>query len=133
MKEKNVALRGYSLASILVAIVAASLLSACGSSGPVSASQGLTCSNYALHGTGNYRNEESVRVEVSNSTGHAAIYAVGVALTGARNGNAPASSTVVTVSGAVASHASGLLGRKVLTTGPIQRCRVTHITSQSES
>ena len=127
------ALRGYSLVSALLAVAAASLLSACGSSGPASASQGLSCTNYALHGTGQYHNEESVRVEVSNSTGHAAMYAVDVTLTGSRDGNASASSTVVTISGAVASHASGLLGRKVLTAGPIQRCRVTRITSQSES
>jgi hypothetical protein len=127
------ALRSYSLASVLAAVAAACTLSACGSSGPASASPGLTCSNYALHGTGNYRNEESVRVEVSNSTAHAAMYAIDVALTGSRDGAAKGSSTLVTVSGAVAPHASGLLGRKVLTAGPIQRCRVTHISSQSES
>jgi len=123
-----VALRRYSLVSVLVAIAAASLLSGCGSSGPASASPGLTCSNYALHGTGNYRNEESVRIQVTNSSAHATVYAIDVTLTGKGEG-----ATLVTVSGAVASHASGLLGRKVLTTEPIQQCRVTHITSQSES
>jgi len=128
-----VALRGYSLVSVLVAVGAASLLSACGSSGPASASPGLTCSNYALHGAGVYRNEESVRIEVSNSTAHAALYAIDVTLTGKADGTAKPSATLVTVSGAVASHASGLLGRKVLTTEPIQQCRVTRITSQSES
>lgn len=127
-------LRGYSLVSVLVAAAAASLLSACGSSGPASASPGLTCSNYVLHGTGNYRNEESVRIEVTNSSAHAALYAIDVTLTGKGNGTSKASTTtLVMVSGAVASHASGLLGRKVLTTEPIQQCRVTHITSQSES
>lgn len=126
-------MRGYCLARGLVAVAAMGVLSACGSSGPVSASPGLSCSNYALHGTGLYHNEESVRVEVSNSTGHATRYAIDVTLTGSGAGTARPPATLVTVSGAVASHASGLLGRKVLTTGPIQRCRVTRITRQSVS
>jgi ABC-type glycerol-3-phosphate transport system substrate-binding protein len=127
------ALRGKGLACVLIALAAVSGLSACGSSGPASASSGLSCSNYALHGTGQYHNEESVRVQVSNSTAHAALYAVDVTLTGSSGGQAKSFSTLVTVSGAVASHQSGLLGRKVLTTGPVQRCRVTRITSQSGS
>jgi hypothetical protein len=136
MRGRIVALRSYSRASVLgaVAVAAACLLSGCGSSGPASASPGLTCSNYALHGAGVYRNEESVRIEVSNTTTHAALYAIDVTLTGKGDGTSKApATTLVTVSGAVASHASGLLGRKVLTTEPIQQCRVTHITSQSES
>ena len=131
MREKIVMLRGYGLMSGLVAVFLISALSGCGGSASVQSSPGLSCSNYPLHGAGKYHNEASVRVEVSNSTAAPARYAIDVILTAAANGSAVTPSTLVTIHGSLASHASGQLSRKLLTTDAIQRCRVTHITQQS--
>jgi hypothetical protein len=130
MRETIAVLRGYRLAGFLVAISLASVLSACGGSNSVQSSAGVSCNNYSLHGAGKYRNEETIRVEVNNSTAYPVRYAIDVDLTAAKDGP---SDTYVTISGSLASHASGELGRKVLTEDPIQRCQVIHITRQSQS
>lgn len=134
MRERIAVLHGYRLTSSLVALILAGALSACGSSTSVQASPGVSCSNFPLNGTGKYHNEESVRVEVSNSTAHSARYAIDVDLTASHDGPGDAPTTmVVTIHGSLASHASGELGRKLLTGDPIQRCRVTRITQQNGS
>jgi hypothetical protein len=126
-------LRSYRLVSLLVAVALAGALSACGGSASALPAGSVSCTNYALHGAGKYHNEVSVRVEVSNSTAHPARYAVDVALTAGRGAPADAASAHVTIRGSVASHASAELGRKVLTAGPDQRCRVIRITRLSRS
>jgi hypothetical protein len=128
MRERIAVLRGYGLMSCLAAVSVASVLTGCGGSASVQSSPGLSCSNYSLHGAGKYHNEASIRVEISNSTAAPARYAIDVDLT---PGGTP--STLVTIHGSLASHASGELSRKVLTAGPIQRCRVTRVTQQSGS
>jgi hypothetical protein len=133
MREKNAVLRGYGLVGCLAAVTLAGTLSACGGAAPVQSSPGASCSNYPLHGAGSYHNEASIRVEVSNATAHPARYAIDVTLTAAKNASGGASSMHVTIHGSLGSHASGELGRKVLTADLIQRCQVTSITRQSES
>jgi hypothetical protein len=126
--------RGYRPVCLVVAVTLAGTLSACGGSSSVQSSPGVTCTNYVLHGTGSYHNEVSVRVEVSNSTAHPARYAIDVELTtSSHDGPGGASSSRVTIRGSVPSHASAELGRKVLTAGPVQRCRAPRITPLSGS
>jgi len=93
----------------------------------------VSCSNYALSGTGQYRNEASVQVEVSNSTAQAARYAVEVAITTSQGGASAAPSAQVTIEGSVAPRGSTELGRKVLTAYPVQSCRLTRLTRLSGS
>jgi hypothetical protein len=126
-------LRGCRLAAFLAALTLAGALSSCGGSDTAQSAPGLSCTNYALHGTGKYHDEVSVSVKVSNSTTHLARYAIDVALTASHDGPGDAPSTHVTIHGSVASHASTELSRKVLTAGPVQRCRVTRTTRLSGS
>ena len=121
-------LLGYRLTPLLLAVMLAGVLSACGSSDSVVSGQGIRCGNYALQGSGKFRNEVSVRVKVSNPTAHPARYAVDVALTWGHDEHGDAAAARVTIHGSVASHASAELARKVLTARPIRRCRVTRIT-----
>jgi hypothetical protein len=126
--------RGNRLVSSLVAAsLAGGALSACGSSDSAQSGPGLSCTNYALHGTGNYHNEVSVQVKVSNSAPRPARYAVDVTLTAGHDGPQDAAATRVTIYGWVPSHASSELGRKVLTAGTVQSCRVTGITQLGPS
>lgn len=126
-------MRGNGAAWILaVGLGAACALSACGSPS-VPASPGVSCANYVLHGAGQYHNEESVRVRVSNSAAHALSYQVVVTLTGRRNGPGTAATAQITISGSVAPRSSGELARKVLTAGPVERCQLTRVTSQGGS
>ena len=121
--------RGSHLVSTLVAASLLGALSACGgSSDSAQSGPGLSCTNYALHGSGKYHNEVSVQVEVRNSSPHPARYAVGVALTVSHGGPQDPAATSVTVYGLVPSRASSELSRKVLTAATVQRCRVTQIT-----
>jgi hypothetical protein len=120
--------RGTRLVSSLAVASLATALSACGSSDSAAAGPGLSCTNFALHGSGKYHNEVAIRVQVSNSSGQSARYAVGVALTASQD-----AATRVMIYGPVASHASAELDRKVLTTAAVKRCRVTQITQLGPS
>jgi hypothetical protein len=133
MREAIAVLRGYRLAALLAAVTVAGALSSCGGSDSAQSAPGLSCTNYALHGTGKYHDEVSVSVKVSNSTTHLARYAIDVALTASHDGPGDAPSTHVIIHGSVASHASTELSRKVLTADPVQRCRVTRTTRLSGS
>lgn len=118
-----IAVRGYRAASVLVAVSMAGALGACGGgSNAAQSAPGLSCTNYALQSSGTYHNEVSVRVNVTNSTTHRARFAVRVDLT--TSGAQPGS---VTINGSVASRASAVLARKVLTTDRVQGCRVARI------
>ena len=101
----------------------AGALSGCGGSNAVRSDPGSSCVNNALSGSGQYRNEVSVRVDVSNPATHRALYSVRLDLT--TSGSAPP--VQLTITGSVASHASATLARKVLTTGPVQACHVDRI------
>ena len=98
-----------------------------GGSNAAQSAPGLSCTNLALQGSGTYHNEVSVRVNVTNSTTHRARYAVRVDLT--TNGDQPGSTPAVhvTINGSVASGASAVLARKVLTADRVQECRVARI------
>jgi hypothetical protein len=133
MRKGIAVLLGYRLTPLLVAVALASVLSACGSSNSVVSGQGIRCGNYALQGSGKFRNEVSVRVKVSNPTAHPARYAVDVALAGSHGEHGDAAAINVTIHGSVASHASAELARKVLTARAIRRCRVTRVTRLGRS
>jgi hypothetical protein len=119
--------RGYRLAAVLAGAALAATVSACGGTGQVASGPGVSCANYALHGTGRYHNELSVQATVANSTAHPARYAVDVALTVARSGSASTSAATVTIHGSVPPRTSAELSRKVLTAGAVQRCRIAHV------
>jgi hypothetical protein len=129
MREKAV-LRGYRLAGLLVAVTLAGAVSACGQSGPAAptftGASRVSCTNYAIHASGRYHDEVSVRVQASNATARTALFAVDVAMTVSRPGRADAATTV-TVGGPVPSRSSLELGHKVLTVGPVSHCRVTRV------
>lgn len=133
MRGAIAVLRGHRLAALLAAVTVAGALSSCGNSDAAQSAPGLSCTNYALHGTGKYHDEVSVSVKVSNSTTHVASYAIDVALTASHGGPGDPPATHVTIHGSVASHASAELSRKVLTAGPVQRCRLTRTTRLSGS
>jgi hypothetical protein len=111
----------------IVAVLLASLVSACsGSTTATGNSSDVSCANYAIHASGIYHDEVWVRVSVSNPTTEPRRYAVEVALS-VRGGQPGAAPVNVTVNGLVAANSSAELGRKVLTTDAVQRCRVTRL------
>lgn len=114
---------GWRTAGLLVMVGLAAVLSGCGGSAGVRSDPGSSCANNAVSGSGQYRNEVSVRVNVSNPATYRARYSVRVDLT--TGGSAPP--VQLTITGSVASHASVTLARKVLTTGPVQTCHVDRI------
>jgi hypothetical protein len=120
---------GWQTASLLVTVSLASALSGCGGSNAVRSDPGSTCVNNAVSGSGQYRNEVSIRVNVSNPATHPALYSVRMDLT--TSGSAPP--VQLTITGSVASHASALLARKVLTAGPVQACHVDRIVQLRQS
>ncbi len=85
----------------------------------------MSCTNYAIHASGKYHDEVWVRVNVSNATTQPRRYAVDVALSAGQA--AGPGCTHVTVTGLVAANTSAELGRKVLTTDAVQRCRITRL------
>jgi hypothetical protein len=120
--------RAYRMAGLLVAAGLAGTLSACGGgSDAAQSAPGLSCVNYALQGSGAYHNEVSVKVNVRNATTHRARYVVRVDLTSSGGQPASGPSGHVTINGSVASHASAVLARKVLTADRVQSCRVSRI------
>jgi hypothetical protein len=125
--------RGYRVAGLLVMIGLAGALSACGGgSDAAQSAPGLSCVNYALTGSGQYRNEVSVRVHVSNSTTHRARYAVRVDLSASSDPSGPAPVHVM-ITGSIASNASTVLARRVLTADRVQACRVAWIAPAGQS
>jgi hypothetical protein len=119
--------RRQCLTGFLVAAGLAGALTACGGSNAAQSAAGLSCLNYALQGSGQYHNEVSVRVHVKNSTTHLARYTVRVDLTGSGDSSGAAPVHVM-ITGSVASGASAVLARRVLTTDRVQACRVAWIT-----
>lgn len=115
--------------SLLVMVGLAAALSGCGGSNTVRSDPGSTCVNNAISGSGQYSNEVSVRVTVSNPAMHPARYSVRMDLT--TGGSAPP--VVFTITGSIGSHASSVLGRKVLTAGPVQACHVDRIVRLGQS
>jgi hypothetical protein len=116
--------RGWrTTAGLLVMAGLAGALSGCGSSNAVRSDPGSSCVNNAITGSGTYHNEVSVRVTVRNPATHQALYSVRVDLS--TSGSAPP--VQLTITGPVASHASAVLARKVLTTDPVQVCHVDRI------
>jgi hypothetical protein len=114
----------------LVVLVAALLtggVSACSESPATTKPSGVSCTNYAIHASGKYHDEVWVRVNVSNATTQPRHYAVEVALSIRSSQPEAPAATHVTVSGLVAANTSAELGRKVLTTDVVQRCRVTRL------
>jgi hypothetical protein len=129
MRERAV-LRGYRLAGLLVAVILAGAVGACGqsASGPTfTGASGVSCTNYAIHASGRYHDEVSVRVKASNATARTALFAVDVAMTVSRPGRTAAPTAHVTIDGPVPSRSSLELGHKVLTVGPVSHCRVTRV------
>jgi hypothetical protein len=117
---------------LLLAVVLAGAVSGCGHSGSAAAGKsgvsGVSCTSYALAASGKYRDEVSVKVQVSNTATRAARYAIDVEVESSSPKAASDPSAQVTVSGSVAPRSSAELGHKVLTSGPVKRCRVTQVT-----
>jgi hypothetical protein len=127
MKEVRAVPRGYRRASLVAAFILMGTVSACGgNSNAAQSAPGLSCVNYALHGSGKFHNELSVRVKIHNSASQSARYAVAVDLTTSQGATAGGDSHVM-IYGSVASRASAELARKVLTTDTVQRCRLTKV------
>lgn len=126
MIEIGPALRTHRLARMLAVCVLAGAASGCGSSSQPTSAPGVSCTNYPIHASGKYRDEVAVQVAVSNATSSPARFVVTVDLASSK---APGDGTAtqVTIYGLVASHSSAELSRKVLTTGPVQRCRITKL------
>jgi hypothetical protein len=122
--------RGHRPAVLLVTVVLAGTVTACGHSAATPTSTGVagvSCTSYALHGNGRYHDEVSVSVQASNATARSARFAVDVQLSVSRPSRADVTATDVTIHGSVASRSSGELGRKVLTSGTVKQCRVTRV------
>ncbi len=118
--------RGYWLVGLAAAVLT-SAVSACGASTAATGASGVSCTNYAIHASGKYHDEVWVRVNVSNPTTQPAHYAVDVDLSIRKSQPGPAPAMHVTISGLVAANTSAALGRKVLSTDAVQRCRVTKL------
>jgi hypothetical protein len=128
MKEVSAVPRGYRRASFAAAFILIGAVSACGgNSDAAQSAPGLSCVNYALHGSGKFHNELAVQVKIHNSASQAALYVVDVDLTTSHDPAAGGDSHVK-IHGSVASRTSAELARKVLTTDKVQRCRVIKVT-----
>ena len=119
-------MRGYWLVGLAAAVLTGAV-SACGSSTAATSASGVSCTSYAIHASGKYHDEVWVRVNVSNRTTQPAHYAVEVDLSVRKSQPGPAPAMHVTINGLVAANTSAALGRKVLTTDSVQRCRVTKL------
>jgi hypothetical protein len=124
MRSVTAVVRGYLLLGLTAAALA-STVSACSDPPPKTAASDVSCTNYAIHASGNYHDEVWVRVNVSNSTTHPARYAIEVDLSVGNSQAGAGLTRQVTISGLVAAKTSAELGRKVLTTDAVKRCRVT--------
>jgi hypothetical protein len=114
----------------LAAMVLASVMSACGGSAGTPSASTVSCANYAIHGSGKYRDEVWVQVSVSNTSSNAVNYVVDVNLTAADPKGSTTTPAHITVSGLVAAKSSAELSRKVLTVSQVQHCVITGL-SQS--
>ena len=117
------------LASPLAAAILVSAATACGggaaSSGASAAS--VSCNNYAIHGTGKYHDEVWVQVSVSNAATQPVNYTIGVDLTVADPAGSGTPAMHVAITGLVAAKTSAELSRKVLSTGQVRHCQITHL------
>lgn len=124
------ALSGKWLGGALAAMVLATVMSACGGSASTPSASTVSCANYAIHGSGKYRDEVWVQVSVSNSSSIAVNDVVGVNLIPADPKGSTTKSAHITVRGLVAAKSSTELSRKVLTVSQVQHCVITGL-SQS--
>lgn len=123
MRPVTAVVRGYFLLGLTAAALA-SAVSGCSDPPPKTAASGVSCTNYPIHASGKYHDEVWVRVNVSNSTTHPARYAIDVDLSVGHSQAGAGLTKQVTISGLVAAKTSAELGRKVLTTDAVNRCRV---------
>jgi hypothetical protein len=120
-------MRARSLTGLTAALIAAGMLTSCADSSHVGATASVTCSSYAIHGSGTFRDEIWVRVQVANRTSQPAHYTVDVELNLVHADPGAVSSTNATVSGLVSANSSAELGRKVLTTDAVSQCRIVRV------
>ena len=116
------------LASPLAAAILVSAAAACGGVAASSTSAAsVSCSNYAIHGTGKYHDEVWVQVSVSNTAIQPVNYTIGVDLTVADPAGSGTPAMHVAITGLVAAKTSAELSRKVLSTGQVRHCQITHL------
>jgi hypothetical protein len=120
MTVKTAVLSGKWLGGPLAAVVL-SVVTACGGAASTASASTVSCTNYAIHGSGKYHDEVWVQVSVSNTSSKSANYVVDVNLTPA---------TRITITGLVTANSSAELSRKVLTVSQVQHCQITRL-SQS--
>jgi hypothetical protein len=119
------------LASPLVAVILVGAAAAC--SDPASSSataSSVSCTNYAVHGTGKYHDEVWVQVSVSNTTTNPVNYTVNVNLAAADQAGSADPAMQVAITGLVAAKTAAELSRKVLSVSQVNHCQITHL-SQS--
>jgi hypothetical protein len=117
--------RPIALATLLSAAALTGALTACGGPASSTSASSVSCTNFAIHGTGKYQDEVQVRVSVSNTTPQPVTYTVDVDLTMADPAGSGTPAMHVTVSGLVAAKSSADLSRKVLSIGKVQHCQIT--------
>lgn len=114
----------------LAVMVLASAVSACGGSASTAPASTVSCTNYAIHGSGKYHDEVWVQVSVSNTSSKSANYVVDVNLTGADPQGSGTAAAHVSITGLVTAKSSAELSRKVLTASQVRHCEITRL-SQS--
>ena len=130
MRVGRAALSGKLLGGSLPAVLLASAIAACGGSASTASASTVSCTNYAIHGSGKYHDEVWVRVSVSNTSSNAVNYLVDVNLTAADPKGSGTLTTPITITGLVTANSSTELSRKVLTVSQIQHCQIARL-SQS--
>jgi hypothetical protein len=130
MRVGRAALSGKLLGGSLAAAVLGSTMSACGGSASTASASTVSCTNYAIHGSGKYHDEVWVQVSVSNTSSKPVNYVVDVNLTAADPKGSGTPTTPITITGMVTANSSTELSRKVLTVSQIQHCEITRL-SQS--
>jgi len=121
-------MRGRTLPGLTAALIATAMITSCADSSHAGATSRVTCNSYAIHGSGAFRDEIWVRVQIANRTSQPVHYTVDVELTLQSAEPSAASSTDAIVSGLVAANSSAELGRKVLTTDAVSQCRIARVT-----
>jgi hypothetical protein len=117
--------RSTTVGSLLSAAALAGALTACSSPASSMSGPSVSCTNYAIHGTGKYHDEVQIRVSVSNTAPQPVTDTVDVDLTTADSAGSGIPAMHVAIAGLVAAKSSADLSRKVLSVSKVQHCQIT--------
>jgi hypothetical protein len=128
MKTGLAALCARNVVGLAAAVTLVGAVSGCSGAARATGASTVSCANYAIHASGRYHDEVWVRVNVSNSASRPAHFSIDVNLSVSPSVAASAPAPIqVTVSGLVPAGTTAELGRKLLTTSLVQRCRITRL------